>query len=149
MFESFIAFFEALSRNYKPVDLPENAPTEEALLRLHNAQRNPKYPLKLNPELSKAAQDHAENMHKIRHINHANFVQRVHAVDYQFRRIGENVAAGQKTPHEVMQSWMNSYYHRKNILNRSFVDLGVGRYGDYWCTIFGQPMIINSSIVQS
>ena len=37
-----------------------------------------------------------------------------------YRTAGENIAKGQRTPQEVMNSWMNSSGHRANILNSSF-----------------------------
>ena len=39
---------------------------------------------------------------------------------------GENIAAGQQTPAEVVASWMNSPGHRANILSPDFTHLGVG-----------------------
>ncbi len=42
----------------------------------------------------------------------------------------ENIAAGYKTPEEVVNGWMNSTNHRKNILNPDLEYLGVGFYYD-------------------
>ena len=56
--------------------------------------------------------------------------------------VGENIAAGQRTPEAVMNSWMNSAGHRANILNPSFRKIGVGYfstssgYGSYWVQMF-------------
>lgn len=41
---------------------------------------------------------------------------------------GENIAAGQRTPAEVMTSWMNSPGHRSNILNGAYTHIGIGTY---------------------
>lgn len=54
---------------------------------------------------------------------------------------GENIAAGQQTAEEVVESWMNSEGHRANILNASYTELGVGvayggEYGIYWVQMF-------------
>lgn len=43
-----------------------------------------------------------------------------------YRSAGENVASGYRTPEEVVEGWLNSPGHRKNILNSSFTKLGVG-----------------------
>ncbi len=43
-----------------------------------------------------------------------------------YRSAGENIAEGQTSPQEVMNAWMNSEGHRKNILNPDFTTLGVG-----------------------
>ena len=57
--------------------------------------------------------------------------------------LGENIAAGQRSPQEVMNSWMNSPGHRANILNANFTKLGVGYYYNasasyryYWVQMF-------------
>lgn len=44
----------------------------------------------------------------------------------RFSAAGENIAYGQRTPQEVMNSWMNSPGHRSNILNRTYNQIGVG-----------------------
>ncbi|MFF2093733.1 CAP domain-containing protein [Paenibacillus sp. NPDC058174] len=57
---------------------------------------------------------------------------------------GENIAAGQRTPEAVMQSWLNSPGHRANILNPNFTYLGVGyvpgndqsEFSTYWTQLF-------------
>lgn len=55
--------------------------------------------------------------------------------------IGENLAAGQNSPQQVMNSWMNSAGHRANILQPSYQSIGVGcvYYNGiwYWCQTFG------------
>ncbi len=55
---------------------------------------------------------------------------------------GENIAMGQTTPEEVMDSWMNSDGHRANILSSDYTKMGVGYYYDkennqhYWVQMF-------------
>lgn len=53
---------------------------------------------------------------------------------------GENIAWGQKTPDEVMTSWMNSSGHRSNILDPDHTMIGVGCYESngrlYWTQVF-------------
>ncbi|HSG41107.1 MAG TPA: CAP domain-containing protein, partial [Thermoanaerobaculia bacterium] len=39
---------------------------------------------------------------------------------------GENIAEGQLSVGEVMDTWMRSPGHRSNILDKSFKELGVG-----------------------
>jgi uncharacterized protein YkwD len=52
---------------------------------------------------------------------------------------GENIAYGQRSAAEVMNDWMNSPDHRKNILNCEFTTVGVGldSRGMYWTQDFG------------
>ncbi len=58
-----------------------------------------------------------------------------------FTAAGENIASGQRTAAEVMNSWMNSSGHRANILNSSYNQIGVGVAKDskgnlYWTQTF-------------
>ncbi len=52
---------------------------------------------------------------------------------------GENIAAGQDDPQEVMTAWMNSEGHRSNILG-NFTAIGVGYASisgtPYWVQMF-------------
>lgn len=59
------------------------------------------------------------------------------------KRCGENIAAGQVTPEEVMDSWMHSEGHKANILNASYTKMGLGystggggKYHRYWAQEF-------------
>lgn len=63
---------------------------------------------------------------------------------YDFQVVGENLAAGQRTPEQAFADWMNSPSHRQNILDPRFTQLGVGvrtggEYGFYWVQEFGLP----------
>ena len=58
-----------------------------------------------------------------------------------YRRVGENIAWGQKTPEEVVRVWMNSPSHRANIMNANYGRIGVGhltnsRGVSYWVQLF-------------
>ncbi|MBO8157538.1 MAG: SafA/ExsA family spore coat assembly protein [Bacillaceae bacterium] len=60
-----------------------------------------------------------------------------------YRRAAENIAAGQRTPQQVVQAWMNSSGHRQNILDPNMTHIGVGyakggSYGHYWTQMFIQ-----------
>lgn len=56
---------------------------------------------------------------------------------------GENIAAGHASARETVEQWMDSKYHRENILNPAFHELGVGyayedysTYHHYWVQLF-------------
>jgi uncharacterized YkwD family protein/spore coat assembly protein SafA len=58
-----------------------------------------------------------------------------------YRSAGENIAAGQRTPQEVVKAWMDSPGHRANILKSGYTHIGVGHasggsYGHYWTQMF-------------
>jgi uncharacterized protein YkwD len=57
---------------------------------------------------------------------------------------GENIAAGQTTPAQVVEGWMNSPGHCVNVMNPAFLVVGVGYFYDpsasyrhYWTEDFG------------
>ncbi len=63
---------------------------------------------------------------------------------YNYLVIGENLAAGQSTPQQTMQDWMDSPGHAANILDARFTEVGIGvraggDYGFYWVQEFGLP----------
>lgn len=57
---------------------------------------------------------------------------------------GENIAAGQATPEEVMNSWLGSAGHKANILSPEYTKMGLGysvglsngQYRGYWAQEF-------------
>ncbi|OGJ58069.1 hypothetical protein A2881_04995 [Candidatus Peribacteria bacterium RIFCSPHIGHO2_01_FULL_55_13] len=52
--------------------------------------------------------------------------------------LGENIAKGQLTPTQVMNDWMQSENHRRNILSGAFDEIGIGIFGDVWVQEFGK-----------
>lgn len=59
----------------------------------------------------------------------------------RYTAAAENIAAGQTSPQEVVNSWMNSPGHRQNILDSRMTHIGVGyakggSYRHYWTQMF-------------
>lgn len=130
-------------------------PYEQQVLDLVNQQRaaNGLQPLTIDTRLVDAARAHNAKMIQTGEFSHqvtgelpmcaqgANN-DRFDAVGYPWTTCGENIAAGQKTPADVMTAWMGSSGHRANILNPSFKNIGIGYttgggYGSYWTQDFG------------
>lgn len=73
--------------------------------------------------------------------NGSSFSTALTQAGVSYRGSGENIAYGQTSPEQVMQSWMNSSGHRANILNSNYTSIGVGHYKnaagvDYWVQLF-------------
>lgn len=107
-----------------------------------------------SPDLDRAAQAHAEDMLRRGYFEHESpegktVRERARAQGYDWRAIGENIALGQLTVDEVMDSWMKSPEHRENILDHDVRDLGVGlalgegRQGFrvLWVQVFGRRKV--------
>jgi uncharacterized protein YkwD len=87
--------------------------------------------LAANARLDLAAQRHAADMLARRYFAHESpegktVRERAKAAGYDWQEIGENLAEGQLTVAEVMDSWMHSPGHRRNLLDPGFRELGVG-----------------------
>ena len=109
-----------------------------------------------NAQLQEAAQTQSENLAFLDFFNHTGLDgkhpwDRVADTGYNYWTVGENIAAGQLTPEEVVQAWMDSPPHRAAILNPDFKEIGVGfqyladdtgdiNYNFYWTQVFGTQM---------
>lgn len=106
-------------------------------------------PLKLNAKLNKAAQGHSEDMAAKDYFSHDSQdgrspFDRMSDAGYNFGAAAENIAMGQQTPADVMDSWMNSAGHKANILNCTYTEMGLGyatgNGSPYWTQVFGKPL---------
>jgi uncharacterized protein YkwD len=100
-------------------------------------------PLRSNCQLYSAAQNHTVDMVNQRKMSHtgsdgSNVGTRVKRSGYQYSSIAENVAQGQRSPSQVVNSWMDSPGHRQNILNPNYTEIGVGYANNYWTQVFGR-----------
>lgn len=118
---------------------------ENEVIRLVNEIRvqNGLKPLTANWELSRVARYKSQDMVDNRYFSHTSPVygspfQMIRNFGLSFRRAGENIAYGQRTPQAVVNAWMNSSGHRANILNASYTQIGVGYVanGHYWTQMF-------------
>ena len=120
-------------------------PNLQKLIELHNSARKKGTwffsdisPLTYNIALSNYAQKWAEYMADEDRIIHSSMSS---IMSIGFSRAGENIAYGQKDEHQVMKSWLRSYGHKRNIMNKSFSLIGCGfAYSKggipYWCVCF-------------
>ena len=116
---------------------------EEEVARLVNAERakNGLGSLVHRADIKNVAEKKAMDMINSNYFSHTspNYgspFQMLKTFGISYRSAGENIAKGQRSPQEVMNSWMNSSGHRANILNRSYNSIGVGYYNGAWVQIF-------------
>lgn len=88
-------------------------------------------PLKLNAALSVAAQIKADDMAKRAYFSHldpdGNHVwQIIQSQKYYYWTAGENLAVDFTNTQVMTAAWMNSPTHRANILNKDFMETGIG-----------------------
>lgn len=144
-----------------PESNPGNGSTEESIpedntsgehafikevVALVNAERTKEglSPLTIDTNVQAAAMVRAKECEQL--FSHtrpdgSSFATALKEQNVSYRRAGENIAWGQKTPEAVMNAWMNSSGHRANIMNPAFTTIGVGYYVNakgtpYWCQLF-------------
>ena len=101
-------------------------------------------PVTIDDRLAAAAQGHSDDMAAHDYFSHTSldgstFTDRAEAAGFTGFAGGENIAAGQRSPQDVMAAWMQSDGHRANILNCDYTVIGVGLNEDgwYWTQMFG------------
>jgi uncharacterized protein YkwD len=109
--------------------------------------------LSWNTRLTEAAKLHSQDMINRNFFDHTNpsgigVDGRVDAQGYNWRAVGENIAAGQRNVTAVMDAWMKSAGHCNNIMNSSYTEVGVAcvikpsdpnNYGLYWTMVLARP----------
>jgi uncharacterized protein YkwD len=127
-----------------------NAGLENAVVSIVNTERAKAgcQPLTVDSRLVTAARKHSADMVARHFFDHTNpdgvtFDKRITNEGYRFSAAAENIAAGQRTPQDVMNAWLNSPGHRANILNCKLRQLGVGVAMDgrrpVWTQDFATP----------
>lgn len=126
----------------------EPSPTEKEVVDKVNEARKAAGlpPLKIDATLMKAARQHSDNMAKIDRLEHVldgkGPAERLSDLGMQPSFTGENVAQGQRSAAEAMETWMSSSGHRGNILNANYTHLGVAKAdspnGPYWTQVFAR-----------
>ena len=126
----------------------------------------PAEPLAWSDKLYKAASLHSYDMAKSRHFSHdgsgsindriaadmglgrgSNLRDRMSYTDYRWRTVGENIASGQQSTQAVIEAWLRSDEHCKNLMNKQFREVGMAYYQlngqfqqPYWSQNFGRSL---------
>jgi uncharacterized protein YkwD len=94
--------------------------------------------LRINRRLSRAAMWHTHDMVRHRYFGHVSrrgrdVVDRLYGTRYLGGRfswaVGENLAwgsGGRGTPRQIVQAWMDSPGHRRNMLDGRYREIGIG-----------------------
>jgi uncharacterized protein YkwD len=118
--------------------------------RCGNEMFQPAPPLRYNLRLERAAALHAQDMAAQQYVDHVSrdgrtFAQRISRAGYDWRSVGENIAAGQKSAEDVVEDWLASPGHCANIMSDDFTEMGVAFAINmkskplvYWAQEFGR-----------
>ena len=139
------------SRGYSPeeeVVKTSLSGIEKQVIRLVNMEREEAglEPFDACSQLSNVARIKSKDMDENHYFDHTSpdFGSPFDMMDsygVEFNSAGENIAKGHPTAESVVDAWMDSDGHRRNILNSSFGRIGVGVYQansgiNYWTQMF-------------
>jgi uncharacterized protein YkwD len=108
-------------------------------------------PVKLSEALAGVAFGHADDMARHNYFEHEDLTgrspaDRVRAVGYHEKLVGENIAYGPKSADEVVQGWLDSPGHCENIMDPRFAEMGIAyaaghasRRGLFWVQLLAAP----------
>ena len=135
--------------------IPKNVPVslnKTVMLQLVNEARKkgcqcgdtyyyPVAPLKWNTQLEAAAYSHTADMYKKNYFSHtgtdgSRSGDRIAREGYKWRAVGENIGTGYKTEKAVVEGWLQSPAHCKNIMNKLYKEMGAARVGTLWTQAF-------------
>lgn len=121
---------------------------QDIILKKTNKARIEKYlkPLKMDSKLNKIAMEKAKDMAKNQELSHnspkfGTTFNLMKKKGIKYSAAGENIARWHSTPEFVVERWLKSKGHRKNILNPEYTQIGIGRAKDkngknYWVQVF-------------
>lgn len=103
----------------------------------------PVKPVSWNDKLEQAAVAHSQDMLAKGIFSHtgsdgSNPGTRITRAGYQWMAYGENIARGYADEKAVVDGWLKSEGHCKNIMSGSFTEMGVAHVSDYWTQEFGR-----------
>jgi uncharacterized protein YkwD len=108
-------------------------------------------PVGLSGPLGDVALGHATDMARHDYFEHQDLsghspADRVRAIGYQEKLVGENIAYGPTTAEEVVKGWLDSPGHCENIMDPRFSQMGLAfaaghdsRPGLYWVQVLAAP----------
>lgn len=115
-------------------------------------------PLRLNPQLSQAAQAHSQDLSGNDRISHfgtdgSDTLERVRRAGYNPRLTAENVATGQGSLQEVIDGWKNSRDHNANLLLADAEEMGMAmvhnpgtKFKTFWTMVLGSRLTATANI---
>ncbi|WP_242861469.1 CAP domain-containing protein, partial [Cellulosilyticum ruminicola] len=118
---------------------------ENEVLRLVNIERSKQglSALQMDENVRNVAKVKATDMYKNKYFSHTSPTygspfDMMKKFGITYKAAAENIAQGQITPAQVVNTWMNSSGHRANILNSKYTHIGIGyeANGNNWVQMF-------------
>ena len=126
-----------------------NAARSEARL-CGNTPYDAAEPVSWNAQLESAAAAHSTDMTTHNFFDHTGsdgggIGQRVTASGYRWSRVGENIAAGQRSARAAIDGWIGSPGHCRNLMNPDYTEIALAcvedsgaDYTRYWTNVLAR-----------
>jgi uncharacterized protein YkwD len=106
-----------------------------------NQKMPPVGPVSWNDQLESAAVKHSNDMSKHHFLSHtgsdgSTFSIRITKEGFKWHSCAENIAEGYETEQQVIDGWLKSPGHCRNLMNPGYLFMGVARSGSYWTQDF-------------
>jgi uncharacterized protein YkwD len=93
---------------------------------------------------ARAAREHSEDMARRDYFSHVSpegeaLQQRLARAGVALRRAGENIALDPRSPREVLDGWLRSAGHRRNLEDCAYTHHGLGERAGRWTHVFVTP----------
>ena len=108
-------------------------------------------PVRSDAALAQAALAHARDLSSRGRLAHQGSdgsmpADRVTRAGYRWKAVAENIASGQPTAEEVVETWLESPGHCENLMNPRYSETGIAHavnrdveQGIYWVQVFAEP----------
>jgi uncharacterized protein YkwD len=150
-----------LARPLIPAETTADALNQRVLELVNEARRKPRRcgseaysatnPLQSNAALREAAVTHARDMASRGRLGHdgtggSKPAERATQAGYAWQAVAENIAAGQPSAREAVDTWLASPGHCQNLMNPRYTETGIAHAvnpaaekGIYWVQVFAHP----------
>ena len=93
-----------------------------------------------NNQLETAAYNHSKDMNDKKYFSHeapdgSDAADRIKRAGYNWITYGENIGQGFSNEHRVINGWLGSPGHCRNIMNKLYREMGIARVGSYWTQV--------------
>ena len=100
--------------------------------------------LKWNKLLENSSIRHGKDMLTNNFFSHtgsdgSSMSKRATDAGYKWSALSENIAWGYKSLPSVIDGWVKSGGHCRNIMSATYTEMGAAKAGDYWVQDFGKP----------
>ena len=99
-------------------------------------------PVSWNDALEIAAKNHCEDMSSKKYFSHigtdgSDAGARMFSAGYKWTNFAENIGMGYPSESDVIDAWLHSPNHCKNIMNKSYKEIGIANVNGYWTLDLG------------